>query len=340
MYAATVTGSPVENACRLIKKYETEGRGYYGAALALLGRDDAGRPTADSPIVIRTADVGLDGSLKVTAGATLVRDSVAAYEVAETHAKAAGILTAFGLVPPAGSAPEGVEELTRDEDVLIALGSRNQRLSKFWLTDQAGSPPAAELKGKTAVILDGEDDFVNMLRHVLAVMGMSTSVVRHDDVTAEALEGYDLVVVGPGPGDPRDGDHPKIAAFRAALDGLLERRQPFLSVCLGHQVMCDRLGIPLAYKDIVFQGTQSRVDLGPVLGDGREERVGFYNTFVARTGRTVPDGVSVAADRVTGDVHMVAGPHYRGVQFHAESILTENGFALLRDLVLDLLPGR
>ena len=40
MYAATVTGSPVENACRLIADYEPEGRGYYGAALAILGRDD------------------------------------------------------------------------------------------------------------------------------------------------------------------------------------------------------------------------------------------------------------------------------------------------------------
>jgi phenazine biosynthesis protein phzE len=334
MYAATVTGSPVENACRLIRKYEPEGRGYYGAALALLGRDDAGRPTADSPIVIRTADVGLDGALKVTAGATLVRDSVAAHEVAETHAKAAGILSAFGLVEPAAGEPEGVLELTRDEDVLIALGSRNQRLSRFWLTDQAGSPPAAELKGKTAVILDGEDDFVNMLRHVLAVMGMSTSVVRHEDVTPEALEGYDLVIVGPGPGDPRDGDHPKIAAFRSALDGLLERRQPFLSVCLGHQVLCDRLGIDLAYKDIVFQGTQSRVDLG-----GREENVGFYNTFVARASGDLPDGVTVAADPRTHDVHLVKGPHYRGIQFHAESILTEHGYELIHDLVLDLLTA-
>ena len=61
MYAATVTGSPVENACRLIKKYETEGRGYYGAALALIGRDREGRTRCDSPIVIRTADVDLDG---------------------------------------------------------------------------------------------------------------------------------------------------------------------------------------------------------------------------------------------------------------------------------------
>jgi 2-amino-4-deoxychorismate synthase len=332
MYAATVTGSPVENACRLIKRYETEGRGYYGAALALLGRDGEGRQTADSPIVIRTADVSLDGRLVVTAGATLVRDSVAAHEVAETHAKAGGILAAFGLVEQATTAAEGLDDLTRDEDVVIALGSRNQRLSKFWLTDQGGSPPAPELKGRTAVILDGEDDFVNMLRHVLSVMGMTSSVVRHEEVTAEALEGYDLVIVGPGPGDPRDADQPKIQAFRSAVEQLLDRRQPFLAVCLGHQVLCDRLGIELAYKDIVFQGTQSRVDLG-----GREENVGFYNTFVGRAPELAPSGVTVRADPATGDVHLVAGPHYRGIQFHAESILTEHGYELIHDLVLDLL---
>ncbi|HJR38514.1 MAG TPA: anthranilate synthase family protein [Nocardioidaceae bacterium] len=332
MYAATVTGSPVENACRLIKKYEPEGRGYYGAALALLGRDAEGRPTADSPIVIRTADVAPDGSLKVTAGATLVRDSVAASEVAETHAKAGGILTAFGLVPPAGSAPEGIAELSRDEDVLIALNSRNQRLSKFWLTDQGGSPPAPELKGRSAVILDGEDDFVNMLRHLLAVMGMTSSVVRHEEYAAGALDGFDLVIVGPGPGDPRASDHPKIAKFEAAVEDLLASGRPFLSVCLGHQVLCGRLGIDLDYKDIVFQGTQSRVDLG-----GREENVGFYNTFVGRSRRDLPEGVRASADPVTGDIHMVTGPHYRGVQFHAESILTEHGYDLIHDLVLELL---
>ncbi len=333
MYAATVTGSPVENACRLIKQYETEGRGYYGAALALLGRDGDGRPTADSPIVIRTADVSPDGHLKVTAGATLVRDSVADYEVAETHAKAGGILTAFGLVPGPGAAPDGVSELTQDEDVLIALNSRNQRLSKFWLTDQGGSPPAPELKGKTAVILDGEDDFVNMLRHVLAVMGMTSTVVRHEDYQPGALDGYDLVIVGPGPGDPRETDHPKISAFTTAVEDLRASRQPFLAVCLGHQVLCKSLGIPLTYKDIVFQGTQSRVSL-----DGREENVGFYNTFVGRLGPDgAPEDVEVTSDPATGDIHMVAGPHFRGVQFHAESILTEHGYELIHDLVLDLL---
>ena len=336
MYAATVTGAPVENACRLITEYETEGRGYYGAALALLGRDAQGAPTADSPIVIRTADVSPEGDLVVTAGATLVRDSDPAYEVAETWAKAGGILTAFGLTDAPAEPVTGVAELTQDEDVIVALGSRNQRLSRFWLTDQGGAPPLPELKGRRAAILEGEDDFVNMLVHVLEVLGMSAVVVPHEDARPETFEGVDLVIVGPGPGDPRDGDHPKIAAFRRVVDGLLESRSPFLAVCLGHQVLCDRLGIPLAYKDIVFQGTQSRVSLDPVLPD-REEVVGFYNTFVGRPDGPLPDGVSVATDRATGDVHMVRGPHYRGMQFHAESILTEDGFDLLRDVILDLI---
>jgi phenazine biosynthesis protein phzE len=336
MYAATVTGSPVENACRLIKKYESEGRGYYASALALLGRDAEGHATADSPIIIRTADVGPEGRLRVTAGATLVRDSDPAYEVAETHAKAGGILSAFGLVPQATAPAEGTAELTRDEDVLIALNSRNQRLSKFWLTDQEGSPPDPSLKGKSAVILDGEDDFVNMLGHVLSVLGMSSSVVRHEDYRPGCLDGHDLVIVGPGPGDPRDGKHPKITHFRAAVDELLAKQQPFLSVCLGHQTLCERLGIPLGFKDIVFQGTQSPVEI-----EGRLERVGFYNTFVGRVqdGDTLPDGISVETDPATGDVHLLKGPHFRGIQFHAESILTEHGYDLVHDLVRDLLSG-
>ena len=209
MYAATVTGAPVENACRLIKTYETEGRGYYGAALALLGRDGEGAPTADSPIVIRTADVSPDGALKVTAGATLVRDSDPASEVAETWAKAGGILTAFGLreAPPAPTT--GIATLAADEDVLIALASRNQRLSTFWLTDQGDAVPSPALKGRTAVILEGEDDFVNMLRHVLTVLGMSSRVVSHRDYVPGALRRRRPGHRGSRPGRPAPGRPPQ-----------------------------------------------------------------------------------------------------------------------------------
>ncbi|HET6652861.1 MAG TPA: phenazine-specific anthranilate synthase component I, partial [Nocardioides sp.] len=127
---------------------------------------------------------------------------------------------------------------------------------------------------------------------------------------------------------------------------------PFLAVCLGHQALCHHLGIPLTFKDIVFQGTQSSVEI-----DGRVERVGFYNPFVGRVGpggpgsgtgtgpggsgtgstTTLPAGVSVEADPESGDVHLVRGPRFRGIQFHAESILTERGYDLIHDLVRELL---
>ena len=333
MFAATVTGSPVENACRLIKQYEPEGRGYYAAVAALIGRDDDGAPMADAPILIRTADIDLDGNLKVTAGATLVRDSDADYETTETWAKASGILSAFGLVEAAPTPVEGFDAFTRDDEVLIALGSRNQRLSQFWLTDQSGVPPVPELVGKRVVIVDGEDDFVNMLSHLFGVLGMHTDIVRHDAYQDGDLDGYDLVVVGPGPGDPRELDDPKMAVLHSVVAGLLESKRPFLSVCLGHQVLSHQIGLELVFKDIVFQGTQSRL---PVLG--RPETVGFYNTFVARVPSTgLPQGVTVEAEAESGDIHLVAGPHYRGVQFHAESILTQNGDQIIRTLVKDLI---
>ena len=121
-----------------------------------------------------------------------------------------------------------------------------------------------------------------------------------------------------------------MATFGRVVDDVLESGRPFLAVCLGHQILCGRLGLDLVFKDIVFQGTQT-----PVRVLGRPERVGFYNTFVARVpAGGLAAGLEVETDEPSGDVHMIAGPHFRGVQFHAESILTENGYGLIRDLVI------
>jgi phenazine biosynthesis protein phzE len=62
MFAPTVTGSPIENACRVIARHERRGRGYYAGVLALLGHDDEGRQTLDAPILIRTAQIDADGT--------------------------------------------------------------------------------------------------------------------------------------------------------------------------------------------------------------------------------------------------------------------------------------
>ena len=281
MYAATVTGAPVENACRLIAEYESEGRGYYAAALALFGRDAEGHHTMDSPILIRTADVAPDGRLKVTAGATLVRDSDAAYEVAETHAKAGGILGAFGLVPQATAPADEIAALTRDEDVLLALGTRNQRLSRFWLTDQEGAPPDPSLAGQTR----GDPARRGRLREHAAPRARR---LRHDVDRGppRGLRDRGLRRRGPRRRRPRSRRPARRrppqdrGVPRGRSTTCSPRASPFLAVCLGHQTLCDRLGIPLGFKDIVFQGTQSPIPLA-----GRTERVGFYNTFVGRVQR-------------------------------------------------------
>src|SRR5207244_12755808 len=56
MFAPTVVGSPIENACRVVARHEARGRGYYGGVLALLGHDEAGRQTLGAPLLIRTAE--------------------------------------------------------------------------------------------------------------------------------------------------------------------------------------------------------------------------------------------------------------------------------------------
>ncbi|MEU0296536.1 chorismate-binding protein, partial [Streptomyces microflavus] len=95
MFAPTVTGSPLESACRVINQYEPEGRGYYSGVVALLGRDHDGGHALDSSILIRTADIDAGGRLRIGVGATLVRHSDPMSEAAETRAKAAGLLAAL-----------------------------------------------------------------------------------------------------------------------------------------------------------------------------------------------------------------------------------------------------
>ena len=178
---------------------------------------------------------------------------------------------------------------------------------------------------------------MNMLRHVLGVFGMTSDGRPARGLRdRRAFDGADLVIVGPGPGDPRDGDDPKIATFRRAVDDAARPPGSRSSPCAWATRRCaSALGIPLAYKDIVFQGTQSPVPLG-----GRTERVGFYNTFVGRVARrrALPDGVTRRAPtRPPATSTRSTGPHYRGIQFHAESILTENGYDLIHELVAQVL---
>ncbi|WP_449341880.1 anthranilate synthase family protein, partial [Streptomyces aurantiogriseus] len=336
MFAATVTGSPVQNACRVIERYEPlgrdgVGRGYYAGALALLGRDSGGAQTLDSPILIRTADIDAAGRLRVPVGATLVRGSDPAGEVAETHAKAAGVLAALGVRPGRPREDGTRPRLADDPRVRAALDGRRASLAPFWLRMQERSQ---ELSGH-ALVVDGEDTFTAMLAHVLRSAGLEVSVRRYDEpgLREAVLTHEGPVVLGPGPGDPSDMTDPKMRFLRDLTARVLrEHRHGVLGVCLGHELIAAELGLDIVRKEVPYQGAQTVIDLF-----GRPETVGFYNSFVARCDddarqELTAHGVEVSRAE-NGEVHALRGPGFAGVQFHPESVLTLNGAAVVRELV-------
>ncbi|HST48996.1 anthranilate synthase family protein [Jatrophihabitans sp.] len=329
MFAPTVTGSPLESACRVIARYEPNGRGYYSGAVALVGQDELGARTLDSAILIRTADIAGDGRISIGVGATLVRHSDPGSEAGETRAKADGLLSALGAnaTPSLGGHPE----------VRAALDRRNVSISTFWLSGAVPATIQPILAGRRVLVVDAEDTFTAMLEHQLRSVGLAVTVCRYDE--PYSFSGYDLVVMGPGPGDPRSSDDPKIAHLRAAIDDLIERRQPFLAVCLSHQVLSLRLGFELVARRTPAQGEQREIDLF-----GVRERVGFYNTFVARSPagwvHCGPAGeVEVSRDERTGEVHALRGARFASMQFHAESVLTKDGLGIVTQRLAELLAG-
>ncbi|NJP68458.1 anthranilate synthase family protein [Streptomyces spiramenti] len=343
MFAATVTGSPVRNACRVISRHEADGRGYYAGALALLGRDEGGARTLDSPILIRTADIdAATGRLRVGVGATLVRGSDPWAEVAETHAKAAGVLTALGVRPGRAAARAGAPSSTADPRVRAALDARRAGLAPFWLRlrpqgpDGTDAPADASHRAAEAEVLvvDAEDDFTTMLAHVLRATGRPVRVVPVRRLAGLPAGHRGPVVLGPGPGDPADPADRRIGELRRlAADLLTRHRGGLVGVCLGHQLLASALGLRVARLPAPAQGLQRGIELF-----GRRETVGFYNSFTARCDDTTAAelaarGVAVARDEDGDGVLALRGPGFAGVQFHPESVLTLDGPRILDELL-------
>ncbi|MCX4774412.1 Anthranilate synthase component 1 [Streptomyces sp. ADI92-24] len=333
MPAPTVTGSPVENACRVIERYEPQGRGYYSGVIALLGHE-SGQRRLDAAIMLRTADIGTDGAIRLTAGSTVVRESVPAHETAETTAKLSGLLDALSggrtAKAPVRAPAAGLADVP---PVHGALAARNDGLAAFWL---GGTGPAKAV-GAEVTIVDAEDGFTSMLAYQLRSLGCAVRLVpwyRAEEPAGSggAFGARGVVLLGPGPGDPRDSANARVLALRAVAAERLAGGLPLAAVCLGHQVVCTLLGLPVAGLPDPAQGRRLRVPLW-----GRPRMAGFYNSFTARADddwlRPPLSDSAVQVQRLGDEVIALRGPALATIQFHAESFLTEDGPGILADLL-------
>jgi anthranilate synthase component 2 len=179
------------------------------------------------------------------------------------------------------------------------------------------------------LLIDNYDSFTYNLFHYLGELGAEVRVVRNDEISAaEALalkpEG---IVLSPGPCTPNE------AGICMDVIRLADGKMPILGVCLGHQAIGQVYGGDVVRAPEPMHGKLSRIH-----HTGKSVFRGLNNDFNATRYHSLtidppsmPDVLEVTATSddgvIQGVMHKTHPVH--GVQFHPESIASENGHALL-----------
>ena len=184
------------------------------------------------------------------------------------------------------------------------------------------------------LILDNYDSFTyNLVHYIEDELGAKVNVYRNDEIALDAVEGYDLIVLSPGPGLPADAGIMPELIKRYAGDKVI------FGVCLGHQAIGEAYGGSLHNLSQVHHGIETemvRTLRDDVLFADVPTRfnAGRYHSWVIDPA-TLPEVLEVTA---TDDAGGIMALRHRslpvfGVQFHPESIMTEHGRLMIRNLL-------
>jgi len=181
------------------------------------------------------------------------------------------------------------------------------------------------------LVLDNYDSFTYNLVQYLGELGCEVEVVRNDRATVPELliRGYDRVIVSPGPCTPDQAGISLAAVRRFPQAGV-----PTLGVCLGHQALVQAFGGRVIRHQPVHGKTTLIEHDGRTIFAGlkRPLQVGRYHSLVADP--RLPDCLQLSAwaDGVVMAVRHCSLPA-EGVQFHPESVLTDQGRELLANFL-------
>ena len=177
------------------------------------------------------------------------------------------------------------------------------------------------------LVVDNYDSFVFNLVQYLAQLGAQVDVRRNDEVTLAEVEGYDGVLLSPGPGVP--------AGAGICLDVVRELAGalPIFGVCLGHQAIGEAYGATVDRAPELLHGKTSLVlhDSSGVLAGLPDPFTATRYHSLAIVPETVPAELEVTARTESGVIMAVRHRTLpvEGVQFHPESVLTEGGHLML-----------
>ncbi len=182
-------------------------------------------------------------------------------------------------------------------------------------------------------VIDNYDSFTYNLVQYLGQLGGEPRVFRNDAITASELAalGAQGLVISPGPRTPNEAGISNAAIL--ALTGKL----PILGVCLGHQCLAAALGGEVVRAGRIMHGKTS-----PIIHQGRGLFAGLSNPFLATRyhslivrKESLPESLEIVAWTPEGEIMGLKHRQHEtwGVQFHPESILTDEGLALVANFL-------
>jgi anthranilate synthase component 2 len=183
------------------------------------------------------------------------------------------------------------------------------------------------------LVIDNYDSFTYNLVHFLGELGADITVARNDKVTLDDIAAMapEAIVLSPGPCTPNE------AGICLALIERFKGEIPILGVCLGHQAIGQAMGGDVIRAPQLVHGKTSKIHhsgKGLFRGLNNDFEATRYHSLIVKQD-TLPDALEVTA---TTDDGLIMGMQHKslpvhGVQFHPESIASENGHALLQNFL-------
>ncbi|MEK5207908.1 anthranilate synthase component II [Psychrobacillus sp. FSL H8-0510] len=184
------------------------------------------------------------------------------------------------------------------------------------------------------LLIDNYDSFTYNLYQQVSMLGKDVKVVRNDAITIEELEELnpEAIIISPGPGTPVN------AGVSIDIIQKLYKKYPILGICLGHQSIGAAFGAKIVQAKTIRHGKMSTISYSPqALFKTFEEPISVmrYHSLVI-DGESLVDELEILA-RSEDDNEIMAIKHVDyplyGLQFHPESIGTEQGSRIMQSFI-------
>ncbi|ADE38475.1 anthranilate synthase component II [Candidatus Puniceispirillum marinum] len=184
-------------------------------------------------------------------------------------------------------------------------------------------------------IIDNYDSFTYIIAQYFAATGMPVEVRKNDVATVQTvIDSAPIgVVLSPGPGRPEDSGNS--FDILAAIRG----RVPVLGICLGHQIIARSMGVEVTAAARISHGKASAIThhgKGLFTNIKQNTKVGRYHSLSIDK-NTINKSLSIVAETADDIAETMAvedlSAHIYGVQFHPESIMTEDGMTMIKNFV-------